>query len=483
MSLGEPPIEDDSVLTIATTTSTAIKTGKKGRKTKATGRKTKNTTKVDAPDASALTSTDERVPDTLKPSMQDLPGSSPAPEPELPKAKRTRKGNAEAANQSVIEDGSVVEPHPKKGRSQRSKPAKQEQRLSDDQSQLHLELQAALEASLMSQKEDSTPRGKKRTSKGVEKVNGLHDMIVPDAAPEKMPVPPKGNKRMKGANESSIAEFDNSSLIASQYADAKVKAKQKGQKGKKAAKEPLESSLTDTSQNSEGSTVIRHNIMPDSIMSDAEAVEPEPATAKAEAAEPEFILPDAEVVEPEVVLTDAEASEQEQHQVVQDPPWQATSPAPRQLTASVSPQSSDAENHPPSSNVKSMHQPTSVLSPTKALTQTIRVPLAMATPAASPSKRNVINGRLASAFPWEAADLETVFLGSPDKENMTLTDVLRTASAELTSPEKKMSVEEWIKSNASKGEDKLRRDCERLVGIFETQGVKALKSLEGIECI
>lgn len=52
----------------------------------------------------------------------------------------------------------------------------------------------------------------------------------------------------------------------------------------------------------------------------------------------------------------------------------------------------------------------------------------------------------------------------------------------LTSPEKSMTVEEWIKYNAKEGEEKLRNECERLVGRFESEGNRALRALEGIIC-
>ena len=53
----------------------------------------------------------------------------------------------------------------------------------------------------------------------------------------------------------------------------------------------------------------------------------------------------------------------------------------------------------------------------------------------------------------------------------------------LSSPEKQMTVEQWILSNAKKSEEKLRTECERLVGRFEGEGVRALKTLEGIACV
>ncbi|KAL8709422.1 MAG: hypothetical protein Q9220_005805 [cf. Caloplaca sp. 1 TL-2023] len=145
----------------------------------------------------------------------------------------------------------------------------------------------------------------------------------------------------------------------------------------------------------------------------------------------------------------------------------------------ASPHSSDAENQPPSSRPSALRPPLSTQSPSKA--QNIRVPLAATTPTASPSKRNIT--RLQSTFPWTAIDFEKILAGSPaaDKENMSIGPV-RDAKQELSSPEKKLTVEEWIRWNAKRGEENLRDDCERLVGRFEGEGVRALKALEGIVC-
>jgi len=52
----------------------------------------------------------------------------------------------------------------------------------------------------------------------------------------------------------------------------------------------------------------------------------------------------------------------------------------------------------------------------------------------------------------------------------------------LTSPEKQMTVEEWILHNADMAEEKLRNECEGMVGIFESQGTRAMRALEGIQC-
>ncbi|KAL8654410.1 MAG: hypothetical protein Q9226_003444, partial [Calogaya cf. arnoldii] len=143
----------------------------------------------------------------------------------------------------------------------------------------------------------------------------------------------------------------------------------------------------------------------------------------------------------------------------------------------ISPQSSDAENQPPSSRPSALRPPLSTQSPSKG--QNTRVVLAATTPTASPSRRNI--SRLQSTLPWTAIDFEKLFMVSPaaEKENLPLA-VNTDAKEGLASPEKKLTVEEWIRFNAQRVEDKLRDDCERLVGRFEGEGVRALKTLEGI---
>ncbi|XP_044724174.1 inhibitor of apoptosis domain-containing protein [Hirsutella rhossiliensis] len=155
-------------------------------------------------------------------------------------------------------------------------------------------------------------------------------------------------------------------------------------------------------------------------------------------------------------------------------PAKVISPAPsaRQaaLSPSPSPQSSDAENQPPSSKPL-------------ASTSAKRVVLApvTATPMrGSPTKRNVLAG-LESSTPWTAVNLEAV-LGTPeagaDKEN-TVGRMLKKGK-ELTSPEKGMTVEEWIYFNAGEAEKKLKHECETMVSKFEREGTRAMNVLEGL---
>ena len=146
-------------------------------------------------------------------------------------------------------------------------------------------------------------------------------------------------------------------------------------------------------------------------------------------------------------------------------------------------QSSDAENQPPTSCVSRPDPSSSMQSPFKS--QSIRVPLAATTPSSSPTRNNI--SKLQTTFPWTAVELEQIFEMTPtaDKENLpsALEEAGERVKEILTSPEKKLTVEQWIQFNAQRGEERLRNDCERLVGKFEDQGVRALRVLEGIVCV
>ena len=144
-----------------------------------------------------------------------------------------------------------------------------------------------------------------------------------------------------------------------------------------------------------------------------------------------------------------------------------------------SPQSSDAENAPPSSLPSQRRPPLAQLSPSK--TQTIRIPLAASTPKTSPSKRNTAS-KLETTCAWTSVDIENIFLGSPSPNGKSAR-LFDETQIVLTSPEKRMTVEEWILHNAKQAEERLRNECERLVGRFEGEGIRALRALEGIVCI
>jgi hypothetical protein len=113
----------------------------------------------------------------------------------------------------------------------------------------------------------------------------------------------------------------------------------------------------------------------------------------------------------------------------------------------------------------------------------MHVALAPGTPRGVPLSPSKIGGGLRSDIPWTSVDVEMVFATTtPDveKENM---DVFGALGVDLTSPEKEMTVEEWINWNAQKAEEALRTETERVVGVFEKEGGRALRVLEGIEVL
>ncbi|RGP80848.1 hypothetical protein FLONG3_996 [Fusarium longipes] len=160
-------------------------------------------------------------------------------------------------------------------------------------------------------------------------------------------------------------------------------------------------------------------------------------------------------------------------------PERVISPAPSARQAAISPsqspQASDAENEPPSS------RPTATANPKRvALAPVVSTPTRASPSKLSPSKRNVIAG-LRSTTPWTELDLETVF-GTPvkdsDKEN-GLERCFKQGQT-LTSPEKQMTVQEWIYHNASEAEKQLKYECEAIVNRFESEGSRAMHVLEGL---
>jgi hypothetical protein len=147
-------------------------------------------------------------------------------------------------------------------------------------------------------------------------------------------------------------------------------------------------------------------------------------------------------------------------------------------TPSMSPQSSDAENRPPSSrpSASRAHDQSTPKEPK------FRAALTSSTP--SPSKRNANAGFGPSGHPWTPIDIDEALFGdNSDKENADLASLFRGVKGGLTSPEKKMTVQEWIAWNAKNGEERLKRECERLVGQFEKEGGRAMQRIEAIECI
>ncbi|EME46491.1 hypothetical protein DOTSEDRAFT_169130 [Dothistroma septosporum NZE10] len=150
-----------------------------------------------------------------------------------------------------------------------------------------------------------------------------------------------------------------------------------------------------------------------------------------------------------------------------------------------SPSGSDKENVPSSVVQPSAKQaqPAIILSPTK----TTRIPLAASTPNCSPAKMLFSPSKqlshLVSSAPWIAADLESVLVPSPQASPGKLSSQLAAAAGVLASPEKKMSVEQWVRHRAQRGEEELRKRCEQMVATFEKEGMRAVESLSGIRVV
>ncbi|ROW04520.1 hypothetical protein VMCG_05029 [Cytospora schulzeri] len=175
-------------------------------------------------------------------------------------------------------------------------------------------------------------------------------------------------------------------------------------------------------------------------------------------------------------------------------PRHRTSPAQSAQQATVSPspspQASDAENRPPTTQ------------PNAAGIRPKRIPMASlpihSTPVRqtspsrglSPSKQSVLGGGLQSAEPWRAVDLDLVFEefyhdrqeggGGEGEGESTAADRYFAKGGELSDRERDMTVEEWIYHNAGQAEQKLKFECESMVMVFEREGVKARETLEGL---
>ena len=61
--------------------------------------------------------------------------------------------------------------------------------------------------------------------------------------------------------------------------------------------------------------------------------------------------------------------------------------------------------------------------------------------------------------------------------------LLALTGAHLSSEEQDMTVQEWIQFIAGHAEDGLRSEAERVVTVFEKEGHRAMRVLEGITCI
>ena len=159
-----------------------------------------------------------------------------------------------------------------------------------------------------------------------------------------------------------------------------------------------------------------------------------------------------------------------------------------------SPSGSDKENWPEASVVlqssAAKKQTQQAAAPIPSPTKSTRTPLAPGTPnRLSPSKRNnnlILSpskhlSKLTSTQPWEPVlDLDTLLLASPQATPGTLAHRFAGAAGGLTSLEKGLTVEAWVRFQAEKAEGELRGRCEALVGVLEREGMRAVGAVGGI---
>lgn len=494
MSLGDAGVDMDVEESIAidnTITSDAGKGKKKTTKAKAPAKGRKKAAREQSVEpANVYPSIDEvsAPPGTFP----EEPMLEPSPEPQVveaaPKPKRGRK--AKATEDSHIEEASVVEPVRKTSKKIKTKAVPETPaRISEDASQLQSELQdAASFASALQSPPPEMTRGLKRTSEGTVKQEEPVLETVEEAStqPKKTTRAPakgkKGKKTAKAAEEESEVEaaaIDDSTNLAVSQHETKPK---RGRKPKKAIEE-------------ESSVPIELEQPEPDLQASEEPAQDEPVVEHIPTPAPEEFEPTPTPQKSRRSDRTAIANEQTPRPAHLEDPIDSTHSTPQ------SHQSSDAENQPPSSSIRapptvraapslsefpavpSLQPPTEVFaSPTK----TSRVPLQASTPNRSPSRARSPQkiGRLTSSTPWQAVDLETVFLASPEKENGNdVTANLVEVGGLLTSPEKKMSVEEWIRWRAQQAEGKLKGECERMVGLFESAGTKGLSVLDGVRTL
>jgi len=124
-----------------------------------------------------------------------------------------------------------------------------------------------------------------------------------------------------------------------------------------------------------------------------------------------------------------------------------------------------------------------------------------AEPASSPSQQSDVenappSARAAAVRPpvsspgqimpeWSAVDVEVVFQSTLAGEGATATtgDLWDVKTGKLSESEKAMTVQEWIEHVAGQAEAELRAETEKVVGIFEREGARAMTVLEGIVCV
>jgi hypothetical protein len=520
----DAPAVDDSIVTTgsqATITGT-MKGKKKGGRAKAPakgakGRKRANTVESEAeaeplyPDLSSNSQTQSTQTRIISSSQASL-----AEEPVVPKkGKKGRSSKQTQLDSSVIEisslDNSSQPKKPARGRKAKAqaepKNKPEEVDMSDVSAQLQDELERSVDFDVQHEMEDVTPqpedqarpaRGVKRTSDGLVK-RQRNDSDMSSVVME-FPVPPKPaepQKAKKGRHPSKqvTAELQSQDEVSSQgveVPDATNAKKTAASKAKGKAKKPSsarssrssKATITGESQQTKTGFEVEEDLERDEreIEAELERIAKEQTALQVE---------QDNVAEYEPSPSQQQSMQQDS-QSIRSSAKPKTSTAPQlppldlsSKAATPSPGGSDKENRHSSiaaMSAKKLYQGAPTLSPTK----TTRIPLAPGTPnrpALSPSKHlspSKTLSKLTSTVPWEPIDIESILLASPQPTPGTVAERLAGVAGGLTSPEKGLTVEGWIRWRAERAEEELKRKCEEMVGVFEREGVKGLGCLEGI---
>lgn len=303
-----------------------------------------------------------------------------------------------------------------------------------------------------------TRKASKQTTKKAKEQQAAEPVLEPEHEP---------NVEVATVDEDELAEGHDTSIVSNATVvrtsiSSNTAPKKRGRPSKKAAAVPADPQPDELAQEAraeEPPQIDRMDFAQTSKKLPATELKPLPqaATVTFSATDKPLPLPPAESDELRVPAT---------------PKAPVISPAPAAkqatLSPSPSPQTSDAENEPPSSKPSN----------TEKSTRVALAPVAATPVRTSPSKRNILAG-LQSTAPWDAVDVETLF-DELDKENGLASAKFLKGGADITSPEKRMTVEEWIHHNAEEAQQKLRLECEAMVTAFEREGTKAMQTLDGL---
>lgn len=368
-------------------------------------------------------------------------------EPSEPVLEAVNSHEQQQLESQHVADESVIVAKPKATRGRAAK--KQE-----EESQIHEQSQV--------QEVTKPKRGKKRGSDGTEK---LETSFMPE---ELMPVP-RPTRGKKADAEASQVEPSRVEVV-----EEAIPVMKRGRPVKKQAPTQAEPSILAVDNPHIQSIVASPSL---SSLPKSKAGR---AAAKAKQ-QVEESTPDEQIMEPEPTFTI------QRPQIAPPATTPVASPAAEHVAhaetvyESPSAQPSDKENNDPTSSPFPESEQKATPKPSKITTPTTKNTLQLrdTTPPISPSR--ITTAALTTAQSWTAIDVSTIFLQSPDKHKaMPKQAMLHDVVAQLSTEERNMSIEAWINYHAIKAEDRLKGECERLIGVFEENGAKAIRSLEGV---